>query len=399
MRVARERGAPRWRSRNIMGSQPTREADGVLYTRGGREIGVAATKTFTAQVMALHAARAASSGRLRGRSRPAGALDLRRRAAPRARVLEAYLASTPRSRSTTVAASVRRRPFFLYIGRHLGMPVCLEGALKLKEISYIPTDAYPAGEMKHGPIALLDEGTPVVVVATDGHVYDKVVSNIQEVRARGARVIAVATEGNEEIAQHADDVLWAPRTPALLSPIAARRFPLQILAYGTRAGARPERRPAAQPRQDRHRRVEAERMPIIGVGVDIMEIDRFAASLAKRPRLAERCFTPAEAAYCASRGLPAPAFRRPFRREGGRGQGARHRHDALARGGGGARPRRPTIALHGLYAAARPSSSAWSSIHISLTHGRDAAVALAVAEGLTRGRGPARAHLRGFAAT
>ncbi len=111
------------------------------------------------------------------------------------------------------------RPFFLYLGRHVGVPVSFEGALKLKEISYIPTEAYPAGEMKHGPIALLEEGSPVVVVATDGHVFDKVVSNIQEVRARGARVIAVATEGNEEIAQHSDDVLWAPRTPPLLSPI------------------------------------------------------------------------------------------------------------------------------------------------------------------------------------
>ena len=117
------------------------------------------------------------------------------------------------------------RPFFLYLGRHVGVPVCFEGALKLKEISYIPTEAYPAGEMKHGPIALLEEGSPVVVVATDGHVFDKVVSNIQEVRARGARVIAVATEGNEEISHHADDVLWAPRTPALLSPISCRRSP------------------------------------------------------------------------------------------------------------------------------------------------------------------------------
>ena len=129
------------------------------------------------------------------------------------------------------AAAYAERPFFLYLGRHVGVPVCFEGALKLKEISYIPTEAYPAGEMKHGPIALLDEGSPVVVVATDGHVFDKVVSNIQEVRARGARVIAVATEGNEEIERHAEDVLWAPRMPALLSPIAAV-VPLQLFAYG-----------------------------------------------------------------------------------------------------------------------------------------------------------------------
>src|SRR5207302_1781794 len=102
--------------------------------------------------------------------------------------------------------------FFLYLGRHVGLPVALEGALKLKEISYIPTDAYAAGEMKHGPIALLDDSTPVVVIATDNHVYDKVLSNIQEVRARGAHVIAVATEGNTRIEELAEHVLYLPRT-------------------------------------------------------------------------------------------------------------------------------------------------------------------------------------------
>ena len=122
------------------------------------------------------------------------------------------------------------RPFFLYLGRHVGMPVSYEGALKLKEISYVPTEAYPAGEMKHGPIALLEEGSPVVVVATDGHVFDKVVSNIQEVRARGAEVIAVATKGNEEIAQHVADILYVPRTLPLLSSVLAV-VPLQLFAY------------------------------------------------------------------------------------------------------------------------------------------------------------------------
>ncbi len=128
-----------------------------------------------------------------------------------------------------------RRPalgaeFFLYIGRHVGLPVALEGALKLKEISYIATDAYAAGEMKHGPIALLDESTPVVCVATDSPVLEKVASNIQEVRARGAHVIAIASEGNEQIAQHADASIPFPPIDWMLQPMLAV-IPLQLLAY------------------------------------------------------------------------------------------------------------------------------------------------------------------------
>jgi glucosamine--fructose-6-phosphate aminotransferase (isomerizing) len=120
--------------------------------------------------------------------------------------------------------------FFLYIGRHVGLPVALEGALKLKEISYIATDAYAAGEMKHGPIALLDEKTPVVVVATESPVLEKVASNMQEVRSRGARVIAVATEGDEQIALHADELIRVPRTNWMLAPLLAV-IPLQLVAY------------------------------------------------------------------------------------------------------------------------------------------------------------------------
>ncbi len=230
MRVARERGAHVVALTNIMGSQATRDADGVLYTRAGLEIGVAATKTNTAQVMAL-ALLALKLGRLKWALTAAGALDLSDELRRVPDVVEAYLASRATEDVIRVAETYADKPFFLYLGRHVGVPICFEGALKLKEISYIPTEAYPAGEMKHGPIALLEEGSPVVVVATDGHVFDKVVSNIQEVRARGARVIAVATEGNEEIARHADDVLWAPRTPPLLSAMSAV-IPLQIFAYG-----------------------------------------------------------------------------------------------------------------------------------------------------------------------
>ena len=121
------------------------------------------------------------------------------------------------------------KDFFLYLGRHVGLPVGLEGALKLKEISYIATDAYAAGEMKHGPIALLDQDTPVVVVATDSPVLDKVISNMQEVRVRGAHVIAVASEGTD-LGEHAEETLDVPRTDWMLQPLLAV-IPLQILAY------------------------------------------------------------------------------------------------------------------------------------------------------------------------
>ncbi|MBL6633895.1 MAG: glutamine--fructose-6-phosphate transaminase (isomerizing) [Thermoleophilia bacterium] len=229
MRVARERGAHVVALTNIMGSQAVRDADGVLYTRAGLEIGVAATKTHTAQVVAL-ALLALKLGRARHVLSAAGAADLGDELHRLPDLVQQYLESPDAAHALEVGEKYADRPFFLYLGRHVGMPVSYEGALKLKEISYVPTEAYPAGEMKHGPIALLDDGSPVVVVATDGHVFDKVVSNIQEVRARGAQVIAVATAGNEEIAEHADDVMFVPRTPPLLASVLAV-VPLQLFAY------------------------------------------------------------------------------------------------------------------------------------------------------------------------
>jgi glutamine---fructose-6-phosphate transaminase (isomerizing) len=229
MRVARERGAHVVAMTNIMGSQAVRDADGTLYTRAGLEIGVAATKTHTAQVVAL-ALFALKLGRARHSLTQAGVADLGDELRHLPDLVAEYLGSSDAGHALEVGEKYADRPFFLYLGRHVGMPVSYEGALKLKEISYVPTEAYPAGEMKHGPIALLDDGSPVVVVATDGHVFDKVVSNIQEVRARGAQVIAVATAGNEEIAEHADDVLYVPRTLPLLSSVLAV-VPLQLFAY------------------------------------------------------------------------------------------------------------------------------------------------------------------------
>ena len=161
--------------------------------------------------------------------------------------------TTPRS-IAEIAERHYDKPFFLFLGRHIGLPVALEGALKLKEISYIPTEAYSAGEMKHGPIALLDEEHAGRLRRDRLHVYDKIVSNIQETRARGAHVIAIATDGNEDIQHHANDVIYVPRTHRV--PAGGAGDPAAPAArLPDRAPARPERRPAAQPREDRHRRV------------------------------------------------------------------------------------------------------------------------------------------------
>jgi len=231
VKLARERGARTLAITNMMGTQITREVDATLYTRCGIEIGVAASKTFTAQV-ALLSLLALKLAEIR-QTLPADEIEfILDKLHELPDKLEQFLGDVDggRHRIDEIAQRFCERPFFLYLGRHIGLPVALEGALKLKEISYIPTDAYSAGEMKHGPIALLDEGTPVVVVATDIHVYDKIVSNIQETRARGAHVIAIATEGNEDIQHHADDVIYVPRTPAFLQAALAV-VPLQLLAY------------------------------------------------------------------------------------------------------------------------------------------------------------------------
>ena len=260
MKLAREMGARTVAITNMMGSQITREVDSVLYTRAGLEVSVAASKTFTAQVSLLFllALKLAQVRETLPLDEFTFILD------------EVYLLPEKIQAFLDgdhpideIAQRHFDKPFFLYLGRHIGLPVALEGALKLKEISYIPTEAYSAGEMKHGPIALLDESTPVVVMATRSHVYDKMVSNIQEVRARGAHVIAIATDGNEDIQHHADDVIYIPRAPAFLSDRARRRA-AAVARLQDRASARPQRRPAAQSRQDRHGRITGLNRGVVG---------------------------------------------------------------------------------------------------------------------------------------
>jgi glucosamine--fructose-6-phosphate aminotransferase (isomerizing) len=230
MRLARERGATVLAVTNVMGSQVTRDSDAVAYTRAGSEIGVAATKTFVCQVAVMYLL-AIRLAELRGALEPDRVAELvgHMKALP-----EQIQGLVERLDGSGQVRQIAERhghcPFFLYLGRHAGLPVALEGALKLKEISYIPTDAYAAGEMKHGPIALLDESTPVIVAATDMPILDKVVSNMQEVRARGAHVIAVATEGNVDIGEHAEEVIRVPASDWLIQPLLAI-IPLQLVAY------------------------------------------------------------------------------------------------------------------------------------------------------------------------
>jgi glutamine---fructose-6-phosphate transaminase (isomerizing) len=188
---------------------------------------VAATKTFATQMAALHLV-ALYLAQIRGAMFPVEIGDI----VSRMRELPGQVRRTlsMSAQIHAIAEEIQQARDVLFIGRHTGYPAALEGALKLKELSYVHAEGYPAGELKHGPIALVEEGVPVVAVATECHVYPKVLSNIQEVRARGARVIAIASEGDEEISRHADRVLFVPRVPELFAPVVVTP-PLQLLAY------------------------------------------------------------------------------------------------------------------------------------------------------------------------
>ena len=226
------RHAARQRSRvlavtNTLGSSLAREADAVMYTHAGPEIGVAATKTFATQMVALHLV-ALYLAQVRGPMFPEEIADVVAGLRALPDQVRRTLALDEQVRG--IAEEIHRARDVLFIGRHTGFPAALEGALKLKEISYLHAEGYPAGELKHGPIALVEEGVPVVAVATECHVYPKMLSNIQEVCARGANVIAVGSEGEQEISAHAKHVLFVPRVPELFAPVVVTP-PLQLLAY------------------------------------------------------------------------------------------------------------------------------------------------------------------------
>jgi glucosamine--fructose-6-phosphate aminotransferase (isomerizing) len=226
MREAQRRGSRALGIVNVVGSTIARESDGGVYIHAGPEIGVASTKAFTGQVAVLTLLTLAL-GRLREMSAEAG-IQLARELDAIPGKMERILERSDAIRA--IAESYCHHNNFLYLGRGYQFPVALEGALKLKEISYIHAEGYPAAEMKHGPIALIDEHMPVVFLSTRDSAYDKVMSNIMEVRARKGAIVAVATDGDTEIAHHADHVIYVPQTLSMLQPLLTV-IPLQLLAY------------------------------------------------------------------------------------------------------------------------------------------------------------------------
>jgi glutamine---fructose-6-phosphate transaminase (isomerizing) len=227
MKEGKEKGATVLSICNVVESSAARASAGVLYTHAGPEIGVASTKAFTTQLTSLYLIALYLAQTLGRISRP----EIKRRLADFVALpgrVEKVLAANDSIRA--LARKYMHASNFLYLGRGINYPIALEGALKLKEISYIHAEGYPAGEMKHGPIALIDEEMPVVVTVTRNKTYEKVLGNVEEVRARGGMVIAVATEGDEEITKKAQDVIYIPETDPMVAPIVLV-VPLQLLAY------------------------------------------------------------------------------------------------------------------------------------------------------------------------
>ena len=231
LREGKRKGAASIAICNVVGSMATREADGTVYTHAGPEIGVASTKAFTSQLVALHLL-ALYMGQVRG------TLDA---TAIRRHIEELLLLPNIIERAVKASAVMEKvaerfynRADFLFLGRGINYPIALEGALKLKEISYIHAEGYPAGEMKHGPIALIDESMPVVAIAPNDHVFEKMIGNVQEAKARGGSVIAITSEGDPRMAAVLDPskdmIVPMPDTTAMLTPI-VMTIPLQLLAY------------------------------------------------------------------------------------------------------------------------------------------------------------------------
>ncbi|MBN2567691.1 glutamine--fructose-6-phosphate transaminase (isomerizing) [Candidatus Woesearchaeota archaeon] len=227
LRLGKERGAKTISVCNVIGSTIARESDAVVYTRAGPEIGVASTKAFTSQLAVL-AALALALGRAKGTLHDARYRQLTKALKAIPALITTILANAGEAKRLAQRYADRKNA--LYLGRGPNFPIALEGALKLKEVSYIHAEGYPAAEMKHGPIALIDKEMPTVFIAPKDATYAKVLGNIEEVKARGGKVVAVATEGDTQVAAKADDILFIPETDHLLVPFLAV-VPLQLLAY------------------------------------------------------------------------------------------------------------------------------------------------------------------------
>jgi glucosamine--fructose-6-phosphate aminotransferase (isomerizing) len=226
MREAKRKGATVLGICNVVGSTIARETDGGVYIHAGPEIGVASTKAFTSQITVLTLL-SVLLGRMRNMSVDKGK-DVINELMEIPEKVRKILERNEHIRE--IASQYYRKNNFLYLGRGINFPVALEGALKLKEISYIHAEGYPAAEMKHGPIALIDENMPVVVIALKDSVYEKVLSNIQEIKARRGKIIALATEGDDDIKSRVDHVIYIPETIEQLTPLLSI-IPLQLLAY------------------------------------------------------------------------------------------------------------------------------------------------------------------------
>ena len=392
VRLARQRGCPVIAVTNTVGSAITREADAVLFLQAGPEIAVAASKTFVTQVTTL-VILAAAIAKIRGSMSEEAEMEL----GAALRALPAAAARTLEHAAGGSEALARRyvdSRGFMFVGRGSSYPAALEGALKLKEVSYVHAEGYAAGELKHGPISLLDAECPLVAVATRSSVYDKLISNVMEGRARDARVIAVATEGDPQIERFADDVLWVPDThEALVAGPRDHPAPALRLPHGGRP--RHGCGPAPQPRQVGHGRVGDGRtvdrpgeaaatawqlVPpgTTELGIDIIKVDRIRKSLERfgvallRPRpdagRAQRT-----SATGRRRSPAAGPPRRPVSKVLGLGvRGIGWRDIEIERMPTG----QPAVRLHGR-AAARASQLGMDRIAVSISHESDYAVAIA----------------------
>ena len=226
LREMKRKGHPTLAICNVVGSSVAQEADGGIYLHAGPEIGVASTKAYSSQcvaltMLALYLGRIGHMSYSKGRKMISSLQELPDQ-------IEKALGENDKIKD--IASRFQHCENFLYLGRHYNFPTALEGALKLKEISYIHAEGYPAAEMKHGPIALVDEKTPSVFVMPQGFIYEKVMSNLEEIKARGGPVIAIAAEGDKRIAEVADEVIYIPQVAEYLQPVVAT-IPLQLLSY------------------------------------------------------------------------------------------------------------------------------------------------------------------------